>query len=67
MFQLDASGIRKWSRAKQVSREAAKLWLTGLLFNAVAGFYTLFHLRQRSQALDKKEGEAAVESKKIER
>jgi hypothetical protein len=41
------------------------MWMTGLLFNTIAGVYTLFQLRQRSQSVDKKEGEGAVESKKI--
>jgi len=43
------------------------MWMTGLLFNTVAGLYTLFRLKQRSQSIDKKEGEGAVESKKLDR
>jgi hypothetical protein len=39
--------------------------MAGLLFNTVAGLYTLFQLRQRSLSVDKKEGEGAVESKKL--
>jgi len=64
---LDSSGIRKWDKAKQLSREAARFWFAGLFFNVMAGFYTLFRLRQRSFTLDKKEGEAAVESKKLDK
>jgi hypothetical protein len=41
------------------------MWMTGLLFNTVAGVYTLFQLKQRSQSIDKKEGEGAVEGKKL--
>lgn len=39
----------------------------GLLFNTVAGVYTLYQLRQRAQAVDRKDGEGVVESKKLER
>jgi len=38
-----------------------------LVFNTVAGFYTLYQLRQRALTLNKQEGESAVESKKLER
>jgi len=64
---LDVTGIKKIDNVKQISRQAAKFWLTGLLFNAVAGFYKLYQLKQRSQTLNKKEGEAAVEGKQIEK
>jgi len=64
---LDATGIRKIQSVKQISRQATKFWMTGLLFNAFAGFYTLYQLKQRSQMVDKKEGEGAVEGKKLEK
>ncbi|KIW04378.1 uncharacterized protein PV09_04662 [Verruconis gallopava] len=64
---LDASGIRKWDKAKQISRQAARFWFSGLFFNIVAGLYTLFQLKQRAAALDKTQAEKAVESKKIEK
>jgi hypothetical protein len=35
--------------------------------NTLAGLYKLYHLRQRRQVIDKKEGEGVVESKKVER
>ena len=35
------------------------------MFNAVAGFYMLWQLKQREQSLDKNDGEGVVESKKI--
>jgi peroxin-11B len=45
------------------------MWFSGLVFNVVAGVYTLYKLRERSAAIDKQqlEGEKAVESKKLER
>ncbi|KAF2398934.1 peroxisomal biogenesis factor 11 [Trichodelitschia bisporula] len=64
---LDVAGIRPLANAKRLQREAAKFWLSGLTFNTIAGLYTLYVLRQRAAAVDKKEGEGAVESKKIER
>jgi peroxin-11B len=65
--QLDAAGIKKWGAAKTVQREAMKFWLVGLVSSALAGVYSLQKLRQRSRAVDKKEGEGAVESKKVAR
>jgi peroxin-11B len=50
-----------------MQREAYRAWFAGILCNAVAGFYTLYRLRQREQILDKKDGEGVVESKKISR
>ena len=52
---------------KRLQREAYKAWLTGLTFNVVAGFHTLWQLRQREQKIDKKDGEGVVESKKLQR
>jgi len=63
--QLDATGIRPIASAKRLQQEAYRAWLTGLLFNAVSGFYTLWQLRQREQNLDRNDGEGVVESKKI--
>jgi peroxin-11B len=40
--------------------------LFGLTSNILAGTYKLYNLRLRRQTVDKKEGEGAVESKKIE-
>ena len=51
--------------AKRLQQEAYRAWFVGLVFNAVAGTYTLWQLRQREQAIDKNEGEGVVESKKI--
>ena len=51
--------------AKRLQQEAYRAWLVGLMFNAVAGAYTLWNLKQREQSIDKSEGEGVVESKKI--
>ena len=63
--QLDSSGIRPLESAKRLQKEAYRAWFTGLLFNTIAGFYTLWRLKQREQGIDKNEGEGVVESKKI--
>ncbi len=41
--------------------------MTGLIFSAVAGMYTHYHLRQQSQNVNRKDGEGVLESKKLER
>jgi hypothetical protein len=41
--------------------------LVGLTFNAVAGLYALYNLRQKEIAISKKDAEGAVESKKLEK
>jgi len=67
IIQLDATGIRPIASVKRLQREAYKAWFTGLTFNAVAGLYTLWQLRQREQGIDKSDGEGVVESKKLAR
>ncbi|MCJ1245383.1 Peroxisomal membrane protein PMP27 [Trapelia coarctata] len=64
---LDAAGIRPSASAKRLQREAYRAWFTGLVFNTVAGLYTLWQLRQREQGIDRKEGEGMTESKKLQR
>ena len=66
-MQLDVAGIRPSTSTKRLQREAYRAWLTGLTFNVVAGFYTLWQLRQREQRIDRKDGEGVVESKKLQR
>ena len=63
--KLDSAGIRPSASAKRLQQEAYRAWLVGLTFNAVAGVYTLWQLRQREQGIDKSDGESVVESKKI--
>ncbi|KAH0558683.1 hypothetical protein GP486_004666 [Trichoglossum hirsutum] len=67
IIYLDASGIKSISIVNRVQREAYKAWLVGLLFNTVAGLYTLHQLRRREQNIDKKDGEGLVECKRLER
>jgi len=66
---LDTLGVRKMEArtTKMLGEYAYKCWLVGLSFNAVAGLYQLWALGQRSAAVDKKDGEGVVESKKLER
>ncbi|KAI9712701.1 MAG: Peroxisomal membrane protein PMP27 [Bogoriella megaspora] len=64
---FDAAGIKPNSAAKRLQREAYKAWLFGLICNTVAGFYTLYHLRQRALKIDKKDAEGTVEQKKLQR
>ena len=63
----DAMGVRKWSKAKDMQARAYRAWFIGLAANALAGAYTLWLLRSREAALDKKEGEGVVEAKKIQK
>lgn len=60
-------GFRKSANIKTVQEQAYRAWLTGLLFNVVAGVYSLAQLRNRSSAVDEKEAESVVEKKKIQR
>ena len=53
--------------AKRLQQEAYRAWFVGIMFNAVAGAYTLWQLREREQTINKNEGEGVVESKKIDR
>ena len=36
-----------------------------MVFNTIAGVYTLWQIRQREQSIDKNEGKGVVESKKL--
>ncbi|KAK7721912.1 Peroxisomal membrane protein PMP27 [Botryosphaeria dothidea] len=63
----DVVGFRKSANIKTVQEQAYRAWMTGLLFNVVAGVYSLAQLRKRVAAVDEKEAESVVEKKKIER
>lgn len=65
--QPDVVGFRKSANIKTVQEQAYRAWMTGLLFNVVAGVYSLAQLRKRVAAVDEKEAESVVEKKKIER
>jgi peroxin-11B len=64
---LDAAGIRKTASAKRLQKEAYRFWMSGLLFSAVSGAYSLWTLRQQQARIDKKDGEGVVASKRIEK
>lgn len=64
---LDATGIKKFEGAKSLTNKAQHFWMLGLASSILAGFYKLYGLNARRQRVDKKEGEGAVESKKIEK
>lgn len=64
---LDSAGIWRSESAKRLQKEAYRAWFVGLMFNTVAGLYTLWGLRQREQEVHKGDGEGVVESKKIQR
>jgi len=64
---LDATGIKKWEKAKALQKQAQTFWMMGLASSILSGAYTLYHLNLRKQKVDKKEGEGVVESKKIEK
>lgn len=51
--------------AKRLQQEAYRAWFVGLMFNAIAGAYTLWQLRQKELSIDKNEGEGVVASKKL--
>jgi peroxin-11B len=64
---LDAAGIKKSARAKNLQQHAYKAWFVGLLASAIAGLYSNYQLMQRAKTIDEKDGEGKVEGKKIER
>lgn len=64
---LDVAGIRKSPSTKRLQKEAARFWMTGILFSTISGVYSLYNLRQQEGRIDKKEGEGVVASKRIEK
>ena len=64
---LDVAGIRKSPSTKRLQTEAARFWMTGILFSTVSGVYSLYNLRQQQGRINKKEGEGVVASKRIEK
>ncbi|EFE30175.1 uncharacterized protein ARB_02966 [Trichophyton benhamiae CBS 112371] len=63
---LDAAGIRKFAAVKKLQAHAQKAWLTGLLCSAIAGVYSMWRLSEMEKKINKKDGEGAVEGKKIQ-
>ena len=64
---LDAANIRKSPNTKRLQQEAYRCWMIGLLFSAVSGAYSLYNLRQQQARIDKKDGEGAIATKRIEK
>ncbi|KAM7192484.1 Peroxisomal biogenesis factor 11 [Naviculisporaceae sp. PSN 640] len=62
---LDATGVKKSKNAKRWQQEAFRFWAVGIMFSLLKETYTLWRLKQREAKVDKKEGEGAVEEKKI--
>lgn len=67
MLQIDAVGVKKLENIKTLQREAYRLWMVGLTFSIVSGLYKVYGQQQRAQHTNSKEGEGAVEVKKLER
>lgn len=64
---LDAAGIVKSARAKELQKQAFKAWFVGLLASAVAGLYGNYKLSVRAREINEKDPDAKVEGKKIEK
>ncbi|KAJ5612519.1 peroxisomal biogenesis factor (PEX11) [Penicillium lagena] len=64
---VDAIGVKKLASAKRLQESAYRAWGAGLACSAVAGIYTLFRLREQERGVNLKEGEGAVEAKKLEK
>jgi peroxin-11B len=64
---LDAANIRKSPNTKRLQQEAYRCWMFGLLFSAVSGTYSLYNLKQQQSRIDKKDGEGAIATKRIEK
>ncbi|KAF2416692.1 putative peroxisomal membrane protein PMP27 [Tothia fuscella] len=64
---IDAIGIRKFDNIKKIQKEAYRMWMTGLLFNTLAGLYKLYQIKAHSSTVNKQDAEGAVQAKKLER
>jgi len=64
---LDALGVKKDPRAKNIQATAYRFWFTGLSASALAGVYNTYRLRERTKVVDEKDAEAKVEKVKIAR
>ncbi|RDA96105.1 hypothetical protein CP533_1805 [Ophiocordyceps camponoti-saundersi (nom. inval.)] len=61
----DALGLVKSPRAPVIQRQAYRFWAFGIIFSLAAQLYSLRQLRRREAAIDRKDGEGVVESKRI--
>jgi peroxin-11B len=65
---LDATGIRKFSSAPRIGREAYKAWFTGLSFSIASGVYSYYNLSLRQKSVTgSSDPEKVVEMKKVEK
>jgi peroxin-11B len=46
-------------------REAYKAWFIGISFSIASSIYSLYKFRERAAKINEKEGEGAVERKKV--
>jgi peroxin-11B len=66
MTYPDVAGIKKFSAAARLQKEAYRAWCVGLTCNVVAGLYALYNLRLAEQKqVDSADAEKAVEVKKL--
>ncbi|RDA88078.1 hypothetical protein CP532_5315 [Ophiocordyceps camponoti-leonardi (nom. inval.)] len=61
----DALGLVKSPRAPAIQRQAYRFWAFGIIFSIAAQLHSLRQLRRREAAIDRKDGEGVVESKRI--
>lgn len=64
---IDVIGIRKLAAAKRLQDGAYRSWMAGLVCSVVASLYTMWRLQEKAKTVDRKEGEGAVEVKKLEK
>ena len=64
---VDVIGVKKLANAKQLGDNAYRFWMSGLICSAIAGVYSLYRLQEKEKSIDRKEGDGAVEAKKIEK
>ena len=68
MIYIDSAGIRKFTGAARLQKEAYRAWLTGLTCNILAGLYSLYYLQQEAKKqTDSADAEKAVELKKLKK
>ncbi|EDN09874.1 peroxin 11 [Histoplasma capsulatum] len=67
VLYLDSAGVRKMANAKKLQARALKAWMAGLVCSAVSGLYSMWMLKEREKAVNKKDGESVVEGKMIEK
>lgn len=63
--QLNAAGIKPLKNGKKLGEDAYRAWAVGLTFSLVADIYKLYGQQQRAQYVNAKDGEGAVEVKKL--